>query len=132
MMKVNTYLDKTERGDLGLFAAQNIAEGTIVWVFDPYLDRTFSNSWLESQSEMVKSYIKKFAYQTKSKTIEGETEWVLCFDDNRFLNHSDTPNLEDFEDHSVTTRDIRKGEELTCDYYRFDLHAAKKLTNDFS
>ena len=132
MMRVKTYLDKTDRGDLGLFAAQNIAEGTIVWVFDSSLERVFSNSWLETMPQQTREYIKKYAYQTKLNGSDTDTLWVLCLDDNKFLNHSDTPNLEDFEDHSVAIRDIKQGEELTCDYFRFDLHAGKKLANDFS
>lgn len=132
MMRVKTYLDKTERGDLGLYAAQNIAEGTIVWKLDQSLENVFSEQWVESLPELTKEYIKKYAYQTKLDPKDEKTVWILCMDDNKFLNHSEDPNLEDFEDHTTAVRDIKKGEELTCNYYRFDLHADKKLSNDFS
>jgi hypothetical protein len=45
------------------------------------------------------------------------------------MNHSDTPNLYDTPDNlqELASRDIEVGEELTCNYFLFDLHAAEKL-----
>ncbi len=49
---------------------------------------------------------------------------MLCGDDARFFNHSDTPNCFDFPDErggtTVAARDIDPGEELTSDYASFD------------
>lgn len=52
--------------------------------------------------------------------------YVLCGDDARFFNHSEDPNCFDFysdeeQDLTAARRDIRTGEELTCDYALFDL-----------
>jgi hypothetical protein len=52
-------------------------------------------------------------------------KYVLCFDDGRFFNHSDSPNVidgltPDTAQSSIAVRDIFPGEELTCDYRTFD------------
>ena len=55
-------------------------------------------------------------------------QYILCSDDARFFNHSDTPNTEsrevDGEDEVITVakRDIQPGEELTDDYRMFEAH----------
>ena len=50
---------------------------------------------------------------------------ILCFDDARFVNHSDTPNVatdyaQDSYGLDVALRDIAAGEELTMDYGGFE------------
>jgi SET domain-containing protein len=51
---------------------------------------------------------------------------VLCADNARFMNHADEPNTTRvhidgaIEDDDIATRDIRVGEEMTCDYRLFD------------
>ena len=55
-------------------------------------------------------------------------QYILCSDDARFFNHSDTPNTESREvageDEVITVakRDIQPGEELTDDYRTFEAH----------
>ena len=49
----------------------------------------------------------------------------MCGDDGRFFNHSKTPNCfeivsKDGLKPTIANRDIRKGEELTLNYYQFD------------
>ena len=58
---------------------------------------------------------------------------VLCADDARFMNHSDRPNTHSGTDErgyvtTIASRDIRAGEEITCDYYEFDTDAEEKLS----
>lgn len=46
------------------------------------------------------------------------------------MNHSSDPNLLEGGDNlelNVAARDIEVGEELTCNYYRFDLDVSEKL-----
>ncbi|HEY4503795.1 MAG TPA: SET domain-containing protein [Candidatus Paceibacterota bacterium] len=54
------------------------------------------------------------------------SRYVLCFDDARFFSHSDNHNcidtisINDKEGIDVAIKDIRKGEELTNNYRKFD------------
>lgn len=54
---------------------------------------------------------------------------MYCADLSKHMNHSNSPNLLDTPDYlqQVAAHDIEVGEELTCNYFTFDLHAYKKL-----
>jgi SET domain-containing protein len=47
------------------------------------------------------------------------------------MNHSDEPNVIEGDldrEENIAACDIEVGEELTCDYYAFDLDAQRKLS----
>jgi SET domain-containing protein len=57
---------------------------------------------------------------------------ILCFDDARFVNHSDTPNIatdyaQDPYGLDVALRDIEAGEEITMNYENFEERAGRGL-----
>lgn len=110
MLLVKAHPGPSAHG-MGLFAAQDIAEGTVMWKFDASID---SATPATEGADMFHSYISK---QTSRLITPG--------DDARHINHSDTPNLgtryEDGveEDINFALRDIKAGEELTLDYRGF-------------
>jgi SET domain-containing protein len=59
--------------------------------------------------------------------------YILHADNARFINHAPDANLRSVksigkdEDIDIAARDIRAGEELTADYWQFDLDAPLKL-----
>lgn len=125
MLQVETYLDKTKRGDIGLFATKDISEGTIVCRYDHTFIKQYSNIDLNLMNEIENSFIKKYAYLY-------DNLWILCLDNSRFMNHSSDSNLyDDNTEHgnTIARRDIKAGEELTCDYYSFDAAAEIKINN---
>lgn len=95
----------------GLFAAEDIPKGAVVWRFDGSVD---SASATAEGADMFYSYISK---QTGRLITPG--------DDARHINHASEPNLgtryEDGveEDINYALRDIKVGEELTLDYAAF-------------
>ena len=70
--------------------------------------------------EHVRAFLAHYGYLDRNvKRI------ILCFDDARFVNHSDTPNVatdyaQDLYGLDVALRDIAAGEELTMDYAGFE------------
>jgi len=116
MLLVRTLVDKSQIHGLGLFAAERIDEGTPIWRFTPGLDLDLDPSALEIQPALARERLAHYGY------IDIRlNRYILCCDDARFINHSETPNLRsDFslEPHGVdiATRDIMAGEELTIDY----------------
>lgn len=101
---------------IGVFADEEVATGRIVWRFDPRVDRTFES--LDDFEEPVAGFLGKYTYLDPTRRL-----YVLCGDDARFVNHSDTPNLRPIWDratglyvHDEALRPIRRGEELTIDY----------------
>ena len=125
MLLVKTKLNRSLIEGIGCFADEFIAKGTQVWKFQEGFDLKIYSSEIDKLSEAGKLQFLKYAYKTKDDI------YVLCFDDGRFFNHADNPNLIEIDDGdegiNIATRDIQKGEELTCDYRFFDKDADKKL-----
>lgn len=124
MLLVRTYLAKSELHGIGLFAAEPIAAGTVVQKFDPRFDRVFDVSRVDMLGGglVMQEFISHYCY-LKSRRL-----W-LCFDDARFINHSDDPNLDSKSDYlsDIAKRDIAAGEEITADYSHFDESWQEKL-----
>jgi SET domain-containing protein len=74
--------------------------------------------------DAIQDFLRKYGYE---EMHDGERTIVLCGDHARHMNHSDEPNLID-SDANIAARDIEAGEELTCNYYVFDVDAHRKLS----
>lgn len=121
MLTVKTKLGISPIHGIGLFAGQFIAEGEIVWKFNPLIDIRFPSEEMDQLADEAREQIRKYSYREEATRL-----YVLCGDDARFFNHSSTPNCIDIihgtaEDVTRTLRDIYPGEELTCNYMMFDL-----------
>ncbi len=123
MLLVNTKIQSSNIAGMGLFANEFIRKGTYVWRFKEGFDIRVNESYLGTLQEPAKSFFITYAYQNPVTM-----KYVLCVDNARFFNHSDTPNVYCVEDRenqepaNVASRDIQVGEELTIDYRAFDTH----------
>jgi SET domain-containing protein len=108
---------------IGLFAIMNIKKGT-----DPF-DSEPKHKWIKINKNEFKS-----AHPEVKKIIDD----FYCFDEKGngwipergfyamglsfYLNHSKKPNLKRIDDDGnfITTKNIKKGEELTVDYDSYD------------
>lgn len=117
MLLVRTYLALSQIEGVGLFAAEPIAKGTLIWQFDPALDRIVALRDVEKMPAAVREYVARYSFPH----LEMEGHVVVDFDNGRFMNHSSCPNT-DFTifDKGFAKKDIAPGEELTCDYAEFD------------
>ena len=120
MLLVPTRLAPSPIHGFGVFAREMVAKGTPVWRFTPELDMTFAPDIVPTLLPHVQEFFAHYGYLDRNvKRI------VLCFDDARFVNHSDTPNVctyyaQDAYGLDVALRDIAAGEELTMDYAGFE------------
>lgn len=120
MLLVKTKLSLSKIQGIGLFAAQFIPQGTVIWQFAPGFDLELSKEDLLKLSRAAQEQALKYSY------FDSKLErYILCSDDARFFNHSKTPNTKDadYEDGyglTIAARDINDGEELTCNYESFD------------
>jgi SET domain-containing protein len=119
MLLVKTFLDKSPIHGIGLFAAERIPRGTVIWRLTPTIDLLLTTGELEALPPASRWQIQKYTYLDP---VLGR--YVLCGDDARFFNHADAPNCHDHPDarggYTVAARDIAAGEELTSDYASFD------------
>ena len=125
MLLVKTYLEKSPIHGIGLFAAEPISEGTVVWRLDPRIDTLLDAAAIASLAPPARAQIEKYTYLDPVLL-----RYVLCGDDARFFNHSDQPNCRDVPDQdggfTVAARAIAAGEELTCNYAEIDVQYARE------
>lgn len=116
MLLVKTKLSLSNVHGIGLFADQFIPKGTATWKYHPDYDTAFTEKEVEGMSEPAKKIFLHYAY------FDAEiNKYVLCFDDQRFINHSSKKmNVHTTKIQDIASRDIEPGEELLCDYNRFD------------
>jgi SET domain-containing protein len=126
MFTVRTSLRPSPIQGLGCFAEEPIKKGQVVWQYDPRLDLRIPLSELSSFPPAMQEHFRIYTYVEE---VDGQEVMVYCADLSKHMNHSDTPNLYDTPDNlqELASRDIEVGEELTCNYFLFDLHAAEKL-----
>jgi uncharacterized protein len=116
MITVKTKLGISKIHGIGLFADEFIPKGTITWVFSKIYDQAFTKEQVLNMGEITLQQFFKYAYWDN-----GLERYVLCFDDQRFVNHSsDNANVESTPDKDVALRNIEPGEEILCDYTKFD------------
>ncbi len=115
MLRIKTKVKENGKKGLGLFADQFVPKGTITWQYDPQFDTNFSQSDVDQLSDVAKEWFMVYAYFDHERGF-----YVLCSDNQRYINHSEHPNIESTPDCDVASRDIEIGEELTCDYAGYE------------
>jgi hypothetical protein len=124
-MLVKNYIGPSKIHGIGIFAGENIKKGTVIWRFNPIIDRRITKKEVASLPKPAKEFLLKYAYMNKRGDI------ILCADDARFFNHSKNSNTINNDelgtkDTTIAARDIKKGEEITSDYLSYD-HSKKFL-----
>lgn len=110
MLLVKTELRPSPIHGLGLFAAEDILLGAVIWRFQIGFDQILPAVCLEYLPAPAISYIENHCYMGQFVLITG--------DHDRFINSSDDPNTE-FSVSAMESRailHIKKGEEITENY----------------
>ena len=115
MLRVPTYVAPSPIAGMGLFAAARLPKGAVIWEYTEGVDWRIGPTELSLFPEPYQTRLRHYCYQ------EDSGIYVLCGDNGKYMNHSDSPNCDDPEgEHTVTNRAVEAGEELTCDYTAFD------------
>ncbi len=115
MFLIKTFVGASAIHGNGVFAAEAIAIGTVVWRFEPIFDRVISDEELYGMPTAFCNYLDMYAY--RSSDLGGRL--LLPCDHAKFLNHSSDPNTIELPLKSVASRQIKLNEEITCDYSKF-------------
>lgn len=116
MLLILVRVAPSEIHGLGAFAVEPIAEGAPVWRFSAGFDLDLDPRLLDEQPAHFRDTLLHYGYVDPRLG-----RFILCCDDGRFINHSDSPNVGtrfDLDRHGVDValRDIAAGEEITVDY----------------
>jgi SET domain-containing protein len=128
MLLVKSFLKFSEIHGVGCFTAEDIKAAQIVWKLDPLLDVEIDTDKIASFPLAIQSFLQMYAYGQQAGL---KKTFILCGDHARHMNHSEKPNLLEAGDgNNIAARDIKAGEELTCDYNAFDTDATFKLQHN--
>ena len=129
MLRVRTQLKMSGIHGVGCFTLEDIKKGQLVWELDPGLDLELTEEQLKKYPPAVQDFFKIYSY---GQMKNGEHTYILCAEHARHMNHSVTPNLLEAGDanaQNLAARDIKAGEELTCNYHEFDTDVQSKLNH---
>jgi len=118
MILVKTILKKSKTHGVGLYADEFIPKGTVTWKYVPWFDISYSDNDLKKMSKHARNQVIWYGYFDKKSK-----KHILCSDDQRFINHSHNPkkiNIQSTPSKDVAKKNIKIGEELLCDYNKFD------------
>lgn len=117
MMLIRTYVAPSGVEGVGVFAAEPVKEGTLIWRLDDTFDRLLHTNQIETYPPHMQEFFLRYAYPLH----DNPEILVLEADNGRFMNHAVRPNT-NFSaiTKGYAARDIAMGEELLCDYGEFD------------
>ncbi len=116
MLFVRTKLQQSPIQGIGLFADQFIPKGTVTWEYSPEFDTGFTEEQINQMSPIGRESFLWYAYFDHARR-----KFILPSDNLRFINHSKkNTNIDSTPDKDIAARDIEPGEELLCDYNKFD------------
>jgi SET domain-containing protein len=114
MLLFDTELRASRIHGTGVFLLEPVKEGDVIWRFDSRIDRVYSDHELDELPPRMREFLRVYS------TWHAESGlWVLCGDNGRHFNHSDTPNT------------ISKGIAFGDDIAAYDLPAGTELTSDY-
>lgn len=87
MLMVETELRASSIHGIGVFLTQSVRAGQLIWRFDSRIDRVFSEAELDDMPQALQRFLRTYS------TLHDDLKlWVLCGDNGRHFNHSDTPS----------------------------------------
>jgi hypothetical protein len=119
MLLINAKAGPSQLNGYGLIAQECIPAGTKFWKLHPGFDVIIPEDDFQHLSPTAQNSLRYYAYFCPQRKI-----YILSSDDDRFMNHSDTPNTQKGDDDDAyVVHDIQKGEELTCNYREYSIYA---------
>ena len=117
MLLVQTYVAPSPIEGVGVFAAEAIPAGALIWRLEPAFDRLIRYEDIARLPPTFRSFADRYGYPYP----HDPTSLVVELDNGRFMNHARTPNTcFNDPDAGYALSRIDAGEELTCDYSEID------------
>ncbi|MBK9585640.1 MAG: SET domain-containing protein [Alphaproteobacteria bacterium] len=126
MLLVKGFIGPDSYGGNGLFAGEDIQKGTMVWRYCPSVTKFLSVKEYLAMSPAEREKIGKYPYPHADVNGDMDATGVFISNDmSKHVNHSSDPAIgplsdllsNDWSEHiDYALRDIKYGEEITCDY----------------
>lgn len=117
MMLIATYVAPSRIEGVGVFAAEDVPAGTLIWRLDPKLDRLLGKDDIAALPDVHQAFVERYGYPYP----HDPEITIVELDNGRFMNHSTAPNTRFSDPDAGFARDaIAAHEELTSNYAEFD------------
>ena len=117
MILLDTYLSQSKIHGIGVFANTSIKKGSQICDYDSQLAKKFEVNFSKKEVLTYPKVICNFLLTYGYEEPLGSDNLCLQLDYEKFLNHSNNPNLSHA---GFALRDIDKDEELICNYKTLD------------
>lgn len=125
MLLINASAGRSRIHGKGLIARELIPAGTLVWLLKPGFDVELTKTQFEELAPNARDQVARYIY-----TDVATGNYILCSDDAKYMNHSDTPNTRTEGHRTVAIAEIQPGQEITCNYYEFDAGTRQTTVED--
>ena len=119
VLLIKTELRPSTINGIGLFVPEPVKAGTLIWKFNPSIDRLVTRGVYEGLPEVARAFIDHFASRIYPDL------YLLCGDNARFINYANPPNIDCKSKHIdaefFATHDLAAGSELLDNYETFCL-----------
>jgi uncharacterized protein len=115
LLQVSTFIAASPIEGVGVFAAEPIRKGTMIWRSSDRFDLFIPMAEYRSAPRCVKQLYERYAYPSPDRP----GFLVYEVDNGRFMNHADSPNTDFSGVGGWAVTDIAAGEEITCNYAEF-------------
>jgi len=117
MMLIPTYVAPSRIEGVGIFAAEDVPAGTLIWRLDRRLDRLLSKEEIAALPDVHQGFVERYGYPYPHDC----SITIVELDNGRFMNHSTAPNTRFSDPDAGFARiTIAAHDELTCNYAEFD------------
>ena len=114
MLLIETYVANSPIHGRGVFAAEDVEAGAVLWREGAEL--LYSPEDFKRLSPFERNFIAVWGWKDKRDGLHH-----LPLDNDRFINHSDEPNTAFNDDGSmIAARPINRGDEILCNYEEFE------------
>lgn len=115
MMHIPTYVGPSHIHGLGVYTSTSLKKDTLLWSFADNFDRRYTADEFYNLHPSIHEFYKIYGYQDIHDGL-----YYMTIDNDRFTNHSDTPNTYfDGSGNVFALKNIRKNQEVTSNYKDF-------------
>jgi uncharacterized protein len=115
LLQVSTFIAASPIEGVGVFAAEPIRKGAMIWRSDARFDLSIPMAEYRSAPRFLRQLFERYAYPSPDRP----GFLVYEVDNGRFMNHADSPNTDFSRVGGWAIADIAAGEEITCNYAEF-------------
>jgi hypothetical protein len=124
MLTIRTVVGCSKIHGLGVFAAEEVAAGVMVWIPNSIIDIEITADQIASLPDAARDMALSHSF------VDEDGRMILSRDNAVFFNHSESPNTKTSRAGNMAIRDIAIGEELTEDYRSFGSGACRKFLEE--